>query len=140
MSAPGIEPDHRLIDDEHFRVMQKRRHDRDPLSHSLRIMLRTPVDPGADFKYLGELANPPGRTGMVHFVQTRNKVQELPSGQLFVEKWLVRDVSDQHFCLERVLLDVERPDGYCTGGRGEQPRRHFDGGGLAGAIRPKKAI
>ena len=115
--ALGVEPDRRLVDDEHFRLVYQGRGEDGPLPHAVGIAFGQVVDEVLEAEQVDDgrdtLAGEIGRQA----VHVGDEMKEFAAGQLFVEERHVRDVAEELAGAVAVGADVVAADAYRSGGR-----------------------
>ena len=135
----GVEPHHRLVEDEDARAMHEGRGQGEPLSHAVRERLRELARRPAEAELLEQQPGALSRLRPAHAVQAGDEAQELEHGELVVEEGMIRQIARHRLGgLGRPADVVPAEDGRPRR-RLEEAHHHADRRRLAGAVAPEEA-
>lgn len=139
--APGdrIDTGGRLIEEEHFRLVQDGTGERQALLEAERQVLRRHVVDGAEIEDLSHELDSLALSGAGKAVDAREEIQVLQDAQIAVEGEFLRHVAEPVARLGGVAPQIEAGDASFAGGRLQKPAQHLESGRLAGAVRPEQA-
>jgi len=129
-----VQPHHRLINHQHFRVMQQRRDNGHALARAVRQTFHGPIDKGFKVEAWDQFAAGRLYPAFAHLKHLPDESQELKRRQLFIEKRKVRHVSQPAARLQRGGLHVKSRHPRRPPRRLEQPCQHPDQRRLARRI------
>ena len=83
---------------------------RNPLTHTLRILLCAFVCPVTDFEMFNEFVDLALTFRLWHVVQSADIIEEFPSGEFVVEKRLVGNIAKRRLRFDGLFLNIKPID------------------------------
>ena len=135
-----IEPDRRLVEEEHLRVVQEAAGDVQPLLHAARVPLRPLVLAAFQPDEVEQLLDPALLRPRRHAVELGEVAKIVVPGEPFIDAALAaEDVANPLANLARILDDVPAEHPCRARGRNQQRDQHLDRRRLAGPVRAEQA-
>ena len=129
----------RLVEDQHFRVVQQRPGDSHALLHAVAQRLDVQIVEGACPRQLQHLADPPRPVPPRQAERRSEKVEVLADAHVVIRTEHIRHVADQPLDLPRLRDAVGPGDRRRAARRPGQADEDLDGRRLARAVRPHEA-
>ena len=133
-----IEADHRLINHEHFRIVQQRAADHEPLPRAVAEIFRQLVAVVVEVEAIEERLHPLLDDARLHPEDVADELHEFDRGELVVSVGKVGHVGETRLGFLGIFLNIESCDRCAAGARLQQAGEHLDRGGLARAVRPEE--
>ena len=134
-----VEPDRRLVEEEHPRARHERAGDLEPPPFAAAVRADGPVDELGEVERRGELVDPRLRLALVDAPQAGVDLEVPPSGERAVDDGFLEHDAARAPRRKRVLRDVETGDLGRPARRRDGRRQHADRRGLARAVRPEQS-
>ena len=134
-----VEPDGRLVEEEHLRLGNERPRDLEPTPLAAAVGRDGPVEQLGEAERLGELRHAGSRRGRFDTPQARVDVEVPPPGQGPVDDGVLEDDTACAARCERLGRHVEAGEAGASAGRDDGGREHPDRRRLAGAVRADEA-
>ena len=105
-----VQAHHRLVDHQHFRVVQERRGEDQPLPHAVRIAFGQIVQKTAQVEALGLAGDPLADGGPIQPVHLGDEFEEFAAGEFFVKEGFLGHVTDIAGGLTRLAPAIAAAD------------------------------
>src|SRR5688500_10859358 len=135
----GIEPDHRLVDDDDFGAVHERARDDELLPHPVAVALDQLVAPLLEIEQRQQLTRAVLHARTFLVIETRDELQEFAAREFFINERPIGDEAELHLRDDGIHRDVDAADLDAAARGTQNAGDHPEGRRLAGAIGAEKA-
>src|SRR5437762_39800 len=136
----GVQPNHRLVDDDAFGAVNEGARDDQLLPHAMAVSLDQLVLPARQLEHLEELGDAALDDVAFLSIQSRHETQELGAGEFVVHERSIRNKSEPHLGGERVDVHVVAAEEHAALRRPQNAGDHPQRGRLARAVGAEASV
>ena len=139
MADPGVEPDRRLVEEEHSRRRHERSGDLEPPPLAAAVARDRSFENLREPERADDLADPPARRRRRDIPEARVDLEVAPAAQRAVHDRLLEHDAAHPAGSGRVGHDIDAVEPRAAAGRLDRGRQHAHGRGLAGPVLAEQA-